>query len=116
VKEGTTKLRDNVKGGALTEVTFFILLSVYTPRHGYAIMQFIEGITRGRLLLGAGTLYGALTALQKKGWIISFENDEERKKEYVITSLGKEVAEKELFRLRETSHIAAQIIGGKDHG
>lgn len=112
MKEGTTKLRDNVKGGALTEVTFFILLSVYTPRHGYAIMQFIEGITRGRLLLGAGTLYGALTALQKKGWIISFENDEERKKEYVITSLGKEVAEKELFRLRETSHIAAQIIGG----
>jgi len=79
-------------------------------------MQFIEGITRGRLLLGAGTLYGALTALQKKGWIISFENDEERKKEYVITSLGKKVAEKELFRLRETSHIAAQIIGGKDHG
>lgn len=116
MKEGTTKLRDNVKGGALTEVTFFILLSVYTPRHGYAIMQFIEGITRGRLLLGAGTLYGALTALQKKGWIISFENDEERKKEYVITSLGEKVAEKELFRLRETSHIAAQIIGGKDHG
>ena len=54
--------------------------------------------------------------MQKKGWIISFENDEERKKEYVITSLGKKVAEKELFRLRETSHIAAQIIGGKDHG
>lgn len=53
---------------------------------------------------------------KKKGWIISFENDEERKKEYVITSLGKKVAEKELFRLRETSHIAAQIIGGKDHG
>ena len=68
MKEGTTKLRDNVKGGALTEVTFFILLSLYTPRHGYAIMQFIEEITHGRLLLGAGTLYGALTALQKKGW------------------------------------------------
>ena len=30
-------MRDNVKGGALTEVTFFILLSLYTPRHGYAI-------------------------------------------------------------------------------
>ena len=35
-------MRDNVKGGALTEVTFFILLSLYTPRHGYAIMQFVE--------------------------------------------------------------------------
>ena len=42
-------MRDNVKGGALTEVTFFILLSLYTPRHGYAIMQFVEEKTRGRL-------------------------------------------------------------------
>lgn len=57
-------MRDNVKGGALTEVTFFILLSLYTPRHGYAIMQFVEEKTRGRLALGAGTLYGALTSLQ----------------------------------------------------
>lgn len=31
-----------MKGGALTEVTFYILLSLFTPKHGYAIMQFIE--------------------------------------------------------------------------
>lgn len=49
-------MRDNTKGGALTEVTFFILLSLYTPKHGYAIMQFIENETKGCLLLGAGTL------------------------------------------------------------
>lgn len=104
-------MRDNIKGGALTEVTFFILLSLYTPRHGYAIMQFIEEITHGRLLLGAGTLYGALTALQKKRWIIPCENGEERKKKYEITSLGKEVAEKEQFRLKELSHIADKIVG-----
>ena len=48
-------MRDNTKGGALTEVTFFILLSLYTPKLGYAIMQFIENETKGRLLLGAGT-------------------------------------------------------------
>ncbi len=35
-------MRDNVKGGALTEVTFYILLSLFSPKHGYAIMQFIE--------------------------------------------------------------------------
>ena len=35
-------MRDNTKGGALTEVTFYILLSLYTPKHGYAVMQFIE--------------------------------------------------------------------------
>ena len=52
-------MRDNAKGGALTEVTFYILLALYTPRHGYAVMQFIEEKTAGRLSLGAGTLYGA---------------------------------------------------------
>lgn len=30
-------MRDNAKGGALTEVTFFILLSLYTPKHDYGI-------------------------------------------------------------------------------
>lgn len=59
-------MRDNAKGGALTEVTFFILLSLYTPKHGYAVMQFIEDSTKGRLTLGAGTLYGALNSLQEK--------------------------------------------------
>ena len=51
-------MRDNAKSGALTEVTFYILLSLYTPKHGYAVMQFVEEKTGGRLSLGAGTLYG----------------------------------------------------------
>ena len=59
-------MRDNVKGGALTEVTFFILLSLYKPKHGYAIMQFIEEKTGGRLSLGAGTLYGAIIPFWKR--------------------------------------------------
>ena len=59
-------MRDNAKGGALTEVTFFILLSLYTPKHGYAVRQFIEDNTKGRLTLGAGTLYVALKKKKKK--------------------------------------------------
>ena len=62
-------MRDYGKGGALTEVTFYILLALYTPRHGYAVMQFIEEKTGGRLVLGAGTLYGALNPLAVNGWI-----------------------------------------------
>ena len=73
-------MRDNAKGGALTEVTFFILLSLYTPKHGYAVMQFIEDSTKGRLTLGAGTLYGALNSLQEKGWIAPFGDSAGRKK------------------------------------
>lgn len=61
-------MRDHVKGGALTEETFYILLSLYSPRHGYAVIQFIEEKTGGRLALGAGTLYGALNSLKIKIW------------------------------------------------
>ena len=105
-------MRDNVNGGALTEVTFYILLSLFTPKHGYAIMQFIEEKTGGRLLLGAGTLYGALNTLEDKGWIARYGDNDGRKKEYLITALGKEIAETELARLRELTQTATKIIGG----
>ncbi|MBP3754092.1 MAG: PadR family transcriptional regulator [Lachnospiraceae bacterium] len=105
-------MRDNVKGGALTEVTFFILLSLYTPKHGYAIMQFISDSTGGRLSLGAGTLYGAINSLLEKEWIEPHGDADGRKKEYVITSKGKVVAEAELKRLKDLTEIASGIIGG----
>lgn len=104
-------MRDNVKGGALTEVTFYILLSLYAPKHGYAVMQFIEEKTGGRLSLGAGTLYGALNSLQEKGWIRLCGDSECRKKEYLITEQGKEVAEKELNRLHKLVGVATEIVG-----
>lgn len=105
-------MRDNVKGGALTEVTFYILLSLYSPKHGYAVMQFIEEKTGGRLSLGAGTLYGALNSLQEKGWIKPCGDSESRKKEYLITEQGKEIAKKELARLHELITVANGIVGG----
>lgn len=105
-------MRDNVKGGALTEVTFYILLSLFTPKHGYAIMQFIEEKTAGRLSLGAGTLYGAINTLEEKGWIARYGEGEGRKKEYLITALGKEVAEIELVRLQELTQTAVKIMEG----
>lgn len=104
-------MRDNVKGGALTEVTFYILLSLYTPKHGYAVMQFIEEKTNGRLSLGAGTLYGALNSLQEKGWILPCGDSEGRKKEYIITPQGKEIAKAELSRLKALIKTANDIIG-----
>lgn len=104
-------MRDNVKGGALTEVSFYILLSLFKPKHGYAVMQFIEEKTGGRLILGAGTAYGALNNLEEKGWIALCGEKEGRKKEYLITCAGKEIAEIELERLRELTQTATEIIG-----
>lgn len=108
-------MHENFKGGALTEVMFYILLATYTPRHGYGIMQFVEEKTGGRLELGAGTLYGALNTLTKKNWIAPYGEDQGRKKEYQVTDLGRSVAEKELHRLRELTDIAAQIVEGGSH-
>lgn len=105
-------MRDHVKGGALTEVSFFVLLALYTPRHGYGIMKFIEEQTGGRLSLGAGTLYGALNTLEEKGWIVPVGEDSGRKKEYEITALGRAVAERERERLEKLICTARNIMEG----
>jgi DNA-binding PadR family transcriptional regulator len=107
-------IRDNIKGGALTETTFLILLALYKPNHGYGIMQFIEEATNGRVVLGAGTLYGAINTLLMKKWIAPFgEETESRKKEYLITDIGKQMARKEINRMAEVLRLASTIIGGE---
>lgn len=111
-----TAIRDYVKGGALTETTYLVLLAVYKPNHGYGIMKFIEKETSGRVTLGAGTLYGAINALLKKKWIALAANgdreDSSNKKKYVITELGRQVSQKELKRIGELWSLASNITGG----
>ena len=85
---------------ALTETTYYILLSLYQPLHGYGIMQRAQELSGGRVRLAAGTLYGALNALVEKGWIMLLPG-EGRKKEYQLTPGGLQVLQKELARLRE---------------
>ena len=85
---------------ALTESTYYILLSLYKPLHGYGIMQRAAELSGGRVRLAAGTLYGALNALVDKGWITLLPV-EGRKKEYCLTPRGREVLKNELARLRE---------------
>ncbi|MGP1376443.1 MAG: PadR family transcriptional regulator [Bulleidia sp.] len=88
--------------GALSESIYYILLRLYHPAHGYALMKDIAEMTGGRVNLGAGSLYGALDTLQKKGWIKALdEHPQDRKIEYIITDTGKQFFEKELIRLEE---------------
>ena len=88
--------------GALTEAVYYILMSLHEPMHGYAIMQNIERLTKGRVVLGAGTLYGAINALVQKGWIAAMEgNADSRKKEYMITDSGRNAFLVEIERLKE---------------
>ena len=87
---------------ALTESTYYILLSLYRPQHGYGIMQQTEQMSGGRVRLAAGTLYGALNALCDKGWIIQLPVDDgSRKKQYKLTEKGLQILRGELDRLRQ---------------
>ena len=105
-------MRDNARGGALTEVSFYILLALKTPRHGYGVMQFVKEQTGGRLQLGAGTLYGALTTLTEKGWLAPVGSGSSRKREYQLTPLGVQVARQERRRLEELAAAAREILEG----
>ena len=91
------------KDNPLTEAFFYILLSLRHPNHGYGIIQEVEELTKGRVSLGGGTLYGALQTMQKRGWIrvVSQETESRKKKDYIITEAGKEVFETERARLAE---------------
>ncbi len=99
--------------GALTEAVFYILLSLYEPMHGYGIMQNVKDLSRGRVSLGAGTLYGAMSTLVERGWIAPCAGpQDERKKAYVITPLGRSAVETEIDRLQELIDNGRQIAGG----
>ncbi|MCL2807548.1 MAG: helix-turn-helix transcriptional regulator [Coriobacteriia bacterium] len=88
------------KQTVLTEAAYYILLSLYEPLHGYGIMQKVAQMSGGRVQLGAGTLYGALSSLVTKGWIVEGAQYD-RKKEYQISSLGHSVISNETARLAE---------------
>lgn len=85
----------------LTEATFYILLSLRKPLHGYGIIKNVDELTGGRLHLAAGTLYGALQNLQKYKCIdlYSVDKSNKKKKEYIITELGAQLLAYEIDRL-----------------
>jgi len=96
---------------ALTEVVYYILLSLYTPLHGYGIMQNVKDLSKNRVDLGPGTLYGAINTLLSKGWIDPIEGEKgSRKKEYVITDVGKGIVQAEILRLDELIKNGKKVI------
>ncbi len=97
---------------ALTESTYYILLSLYRPQHGYGIMQQTEALSGGRVRLAAGTLYGALNTMCEKGWILQHPVESgSRKKENQLTEKGLLVLKKEIERLRELVKNGDLIMG-----
>jgi DNA-binding PadR family transcriptional regulator len=96
--------------------TFLILLSLAPgPRHGYAILKEVEGLSEGRVKLSTGTLYGAIERLLDQGWIRRVDdpipNDTNReRKAYELTELGRKVLSAETARLQKLVSVAQSRI------
>jgi DNA-binding PadR family transcriptional regulator len=72
-------------------------------KHGYAMMEDIERFAGVRL--GPGTLYGAITRLEERGWIRAVAS-EDRRQPYAITALGRKQLEEQVSALHQVLKTA----------
>jgi len=97
----------------LRPVEFHVLLALAgEERHGYAILQEVAGLTDGELQIEPGTLYRALHRMLKDGWVAesgrrpAADVDDERRRYYRLTPLGRRVASAEAERLSRLLDVA----------
>lgn len=96
---------------------FHMLLTLcHGERHGYALKREILRRTDGKLDLGAGALYGSIARMVERGLAEESESrpdphlDDERRRYYRITDLGRRVAEAEALRMRDLVALADQVL------
>ena len=82
----------------MTETSFYLLFALQKEMHGYGVMQYVEEITGGEIVLGAGTVYTSFTKMENDG-LLSFTRSEGKRKFYIITDLGIEVLNLEIKRI-----------------
>ena len=82
----------------LSEATYYVLAALDEPLHGYALMQKVESMSQGNVVIGPGTLYGAFTTLEKQD-LIEKVSEEDRRKTYALTLRGRQVLAEQVRRL-----------------
>ena len=88
----------------MSDPTLLVLASLAEgEKHGYAMMEDIKRFAGVRL--GPGTLYGAITRLEERGWIRGLESDD-RRRPYAITGAGKRYLEEQLATLDQVVKTA----------
>jgi DNA-binding PadR family transcriptional regulator len=97
----------------LQPATFHILLALADDdRHGYGIIQDVAARTNGSLRLSPGTLYRSIQRMLEQGLLVEVTerpaapDDDERRRYYRITQLGRLVAEAEARRLVQLVDMA----------
>lgn len=94
----------------LTETTFYIMLSLIEPSHGYAVMQNVELLSENKVKVAAGTMYGAFENLSRQKLIKSVDSEDARRKVYALTDEGMEVLKLELQRLKHLVSISETLL------
>ena len=94
----------------LTETVYYILLALTEPTHGYILMQKVEELSDGQVRLAAGTLYGAIENLLKKGFITSMPSDDVRRKVYALTRSGEKVLRADYQRMTHILKTTERIM------
>ncbi|MBN1440634.1 MAG: helix-turn-helix transcriptional regulator [Anaerolineales bacterium] len=98
--------------GPLTEAAFYILLSLAPgPRHGYAILKGVEGLSQGRIRLSTGTLYGGLKRFLESEWIRRVPGKDggttdRPRKAYALTGKDRQILTAEIARLQNLVRTA----------
>jgi len=92
----------------LSESTYYILLALVEPLHGYGIMQKVESLSNGMVKIGPGTLYGAFTTLEKEK-LITKVSEIDRRKTYSLTSKGKTVLSRQIERIEMMLNHGVQV-------
>jgi DNA-binding PadR family transcriptional regulator len=81
----------------MSDPTLLVLASLTDgDKHGYAMTEDIERFAGTRL--GPGTLYGAITRLEERGWIKPVAA-RERRQPYTLTGSGREYLKTQLSTL-----------------
>jgi len=93
----------------MTETMYYILLALCEPRHGYGVFLYVQELTKGRIRLGAGTIYNSLARLERDG-LIAFHSQTERRKLYLIRDAGTAVLKAELKRMDELTANGRKIL------
>lgn len=94
----------------MTETAFYILMCLQEEMHGYSIVQKVEALTGGDVRLSPGTMYGSLSKMEKDG-VIRFVREEEKRKIYLITELGREVLQLEIKRIDRLYRNMQEVLG-----
>ena len=82
----------------LTEPMYYILLALMNESCGVDIMGRVKEISKGRVLIGPGTLYAMLQKFESQG-IVKITKQERRQKWYIATEKGRSMLEEEIDRL-----------------